>query len=85
VCTVGIYLSQLNSDRTVARYFFMAHFNNIIVSNINRPFALPIAFPTKSSSTHFLKTPSHNSAMSINVFMTVYAINIQIDWYNWVV
>jgi hypothetical protein len=46
----------------------MAHFNNILLPNINRPFALPIAFPMKSSSTHFLNTPSHNSAININVF-----------------
>ena len=47
VFTVGTYLSQLNSPRTVTQHLFMAHFNNIFVSNINRPFALFIVLYNK--------------------------------------
>jgi hypothetical protein len=51
------------------------------VSNINRPFALPITFPIKISFIHFLNTPSHVSTNSINICTTVCAT----DCYNWLV
>jgi len=67
VFTVGTYLSQMNSACTVIYYLFMALFNNIIVSNINCPFALPIVFNSKISFMHFSNTPTYNCTININV------------------
>jgi len=82
VFTVGTYLSQLNSPRTVTQHLFMAHFNNILVSNINRPFALFIVFYNKMFFHAFFRTNRQKTASSRSMFwMMVYTINIRIGWY----
>ena len=64
----------------------MAHFNNILVSNINRPFALFIVFYNKMFFHAFFRTNRQKTASSRSMFwMMVYTINIRIGWYNCVV